>query len=396
MSKPIDLETFFYLLSDDGQRLLAELAATPIAPDTHLQLAGRLRQETSPQRASAILETLLLRQRAEAKFSRAAEMYFTRAALEQASAEIVANHRARRFAAAGMERIADLGCGVGGDSLAMAGGADVIGVDWDPLRLAMAQENVRVYGRGDRFHPLQADLLALTPLPVQAAFADPARRDERGRRLYSVNAYRPPLGRLQLWWEQLEGMAVKVSPAVDYAEIPAGAEVEFISAAGEVREAVLWFGAFRAGATRQATLLPSGESLDDRLPAGEVPVIAPQRYLYEPDKAVIRAHLVEQLAGRLNAAKIDDQIAYLTADEAYDTPFARRFLIEDALPFHLKRLRHYLRERNVGRVTVKKRGSPLDVDSFTRRLRLQGNEEKTLFLTQVNGEPYVLVANAQR
>ena len=74
-----------------------------------------------------------------------------------------------------------------------------------------------------------------------------------------------------------------------------------------------------------------------------------------------------------------------------ETPFARRFAIEDWFPFQLKRLRQYLRERNIGRVTIKKRGSPLDPAVLQRQLRLQGSEERILFLTFVLGEPAVLV-----
>ena len=185
------LDEFYFLLADEGQRLLGEVP--PITDDNHLSIATQLRRQVSPAVAQAIIETVMLRQQAAVKFSRADEMYFSREALEQASSEIVSTYRARRFSQAGIERMADLGCGIGGDSLALTATMEVMGVEWHPVRLAMAQENVRVYGHSLNFRPLQADLLELTPLPVQAAFFDPARRDENGRRLYSVHQYRPPL-----------------------------------------------------------------------------------------------------------------------------------------------------------------------------------------------------------
>ena len=173
----IRLETFQFLLSPEGQALLSDLAGTTIGPDNHLSIATRLRGQVDTEKASALLETTVLRQRAVSKFDRAAAMYFTRAALEQASAEVVSRYRATRYVEAGFQRIADLGCGIGGDSLALAAAAEVIGVEWDPLRLAMAQENVHAYAGPEDYHlpfrPLQADLLELTPLPVEALFADP-------------------------------------------------------------------------------------------------------------------------------------------------------------------------------------------------------------------------------
>ncbi|NHZ72014.1 MAG: methyltransferase domain-containing protein, partial [Aquificales bacterium] len=172
----MNLQQFRTLLTPDGQALLAQIAQTPITPQNHLQIVTRLRQQLDPALAQALVETVMLRQKAVTKFSRAEAMYFTRAALEQASAESVATYRAKRFAEAGMRTVADLGCGIGGDALALTAVADVIGVDLDSLRLHMARENVKVYGRNGRFHPLQTDITTLPILPVDGVFFDPARR----------------------------------------------------------------------------------------------------------------------------------------------------------------------------------------------------------------------------
>jgi hypothetical protein len=93
----------------------------------------------------------------------------------------------------------------------------------------------------------------------------------------------------------------------------------------------------------------------------------------------------------LGATKIDEDIAYLTAGKREQTPFARCYAIEDVLPFQLKRLRQYLRERNVGRLTIKKRGSPLDPDVLRKQLRLKGDNERIIFLTHVKGDPVVII-----
>ncbi|MCB8965684.1 MAG: methyltransferase domain-containing protein [Ardenticatenaceae bacterium] len=386
------LDELYFLLSPEGERLLRETAVTPITADNHLQIASQLRQQTD--HAQAVLETVLLRQQAVVKFSRAAQMFFTRAALEQASSETVAVYRARRFADAGVRHVADLGCGIGGDALALAAHGEVTGVDWDPVRVAMAQENVRVYGHAERFHPMQADLLELTPLPVDGLFFDPARRDEYGRRLRSVQDYQPPLHWIHRWRTWVPETAVKVSPGIAYEDIPDDAEVEFVSVQGEVKDGILWFGDLRSGVQRRATLLPNAHTLtSDDLPAAPIPLSAPGAYLYEPDKAVIRAHLVEALATHLDATKIDADIAYLTADTCQETPFARCFAVEDVLPFQLKRLRHYLRERGIGQVTIKKRGSALEPEQLRRQLRLQGEGECILFLTFVRGETAVIVGH---
>jgi hypothetical protein len=316
-----------FLLTAAGQQLLRRLTAVPITPDTHLQTAMQLRREIDdPALVHALLETAVLRQKALSKFSRAEQMYFTREALEQASGELIARYRSHRFGQCGSfgqigtGMIADLGCGIGGDSLALCQQSPVIGIDQDEVRLRMATCNVAAYGGNGRFHPLQADLTQLHPLPVSAFFFDPARRDEFGRRLHSVHAYRPPLALADHWLAHVPHAAVKVSPAIDYAEVPPAAELEFISVAGEVKEGVLWFGDLQTGVRRRATLLPGGHTLTDTDDTEPLPILLPRQYLYEPDGAVIRAHLVQALGHRLGAAQIDADIAYLTSDEYATRP----------------------------------------------------------------------------
>ncbi len=389
------LEDLYFLLGDEGQKWLADIDQESLTGTDHLAVAQRLSDRIGPRHTHAVLETVLLRRRAVTKFNLASKMYFTSQSLQQASAEIVSFYRSRRYLDAGFMQVADLGCGIGGDSLALSADAHVTGVDWHPLRLAMAVENVRVYGNGQRFHPLQADLLELTPLSVPALFADPGRRDEHGRRIHSVRQYRPPLSYFDHWRETVPHQGIKISPGVDYGELSTEAELEFISVNGEVREGVLWFGDLRTEAGRRATLLPGEETLIDH-EVGQIEVGQPQEYLYEPDGAVIRAHLIEQLAWQLGATKIDEEIAYLTSGRLHISPFATSYRLDDAIPFQLKRLRNYLRQRNVGQVVIKKRGSPLDPEFLRRRLRLHGDEERVLFLTQVMGQATVLIGRSQQ
>jgi hypothetical protein len=389
----VNLEQFNFLLTLEGQALLARTAQTLITPHNHLQIVMQMRQQIEPVMAQAVVEMTLLRQKAAVKFSQAQSMYFTKAALEQASSELVATYRAKRFAAAHMCTVADLGCGAGGDAVALTAVSHVIGVDLDEIRLRMALENMRAYARNGRFQPLQADIETLAPWPVDGLFFDPARRDEQGKRIYSVESYRPPLSTIHKWRDEVEGTAVKISPGVHYDEIPSEAEVEFISLNGEVKEGVLWFDVLRSSAKRRATLLPAGHTLTNQ-PHPEIPISEPLAYLYEPDGAVIRAHLVEELAHQIGAYKIDDNIAYLTSDTAQPTPFARCFQIETFFPFQLKQLRSYLRAHQIGRVTIKKRGSPLEPEWLHSQLRLKGQEQRILFLTQVKEKATVIIGQS--
>ncbi|CAA9211594.1 MAG: FIG00945369: hypothetical protein [uncultured Chloroflexia bacterium] len=385
----LTLDSLEELLGPKGQEALSLAIERRPSPATLLADLEALRGPYGPVLASAAVEIAMLRARAEAKFSRAPEMYFTREALEQATTEAVARHRATRYQ--DCAAIVDLCCGIGGDLVQLAGLGSVAGVDLDPLRLRMARLNAAAYGVADRVTLHQADVGTWEPPAGAALFFDPARRLE-GRRVFEPERYQPSLGLIDRWLGRSDGIGVKVAPGIDYDALPwEHREVEVVSLGGEVKEAVLWFGRF-VRAERSATVLPAGATLSASA-VEPIPSTAPRRYLYEPDGAVIRAHLVEHLAAELGATKIDDKIAFLSGDEQRVTPFARSFRVDDVLPFNLKRLRQYLRERSIGRVVVKKRGSPIDPQVFEQQLRARGDRSAVIVLTRVLGKPATLICD---
>lgn len=386
----MDHDLINWLCSPEGEALLAELGRRELSEREVLAELSRLRRYLPAERARAAVEQVLLRHKAAAKFPRADRMLFTREALEQASAAVVAAQRATRLARAGL--VADLGCGIGGDTIALAAaGARVIAVDRDPVRLALAQANVTALGLRERVTFLERDLLREPPPPAQALFCDPARRTGE-RRVFDPNLFQPPLSHVLGWRQQTPALTVKLAPGIDLAWAPAEAEVEFVSLDGELKEAVLWCGPL-ATTTRRATVLRSDgavATMTERSVATP-PLSTPLAVLYEPDPAIIRAGLVAALAAELGAAQLAPDIAYLTAATAHSTPFARAWPIITWLPFQLKRLRSLLRELDAGPVTVKKRGSPLDTDALARQLSGKGSRSLVVVLTQMPSGPIAVV-----
>ncbi len=392
----MNLSALRSLLTPLGEQAVAEAIALEPSEESYLRHFQALCRRFEPDLAQAALETAIMRRKAKSKTPHAEHLYFTHEALEQASQWEIALYRAGRLK--GFETILDLGCSVGGDTLAFAQRAFTVGIDRDRLRLCMAQANARAMQLEGQVCLIQADLTHSLPLrhaPMRwAGFFDPARRAQ-GQRQFHVESYHPPLSMLRSWRSFLPHLAVKLSPAVALAElVEYSGEVEFISYKGELKEAVLWLGDLQT-CSRRATLLPSAVSLcATRDEGGEesLPLSPPQAYLYEPDPAILRAGLVQKLGQMLNAAQMDDEIAYLTTDQAISTPFARSWRVESWFPFQLKRLRAYLRQHQVGKVTVKKRGSPLQPQQLIQTLRLQGEEERVLFLTHLRSQPIVVVA----
>jgi len=401
----MDLKVFIQLKSADGQQALQDARHLNPKEVDFLRHYSHLCRKYPKEIARAALEIAILRDNASAKFPFAERLYFTREALEQASAWEVSTYRVERYRPYPL--LVDLGCSVGGDTLALAGIAPVLGVDIDPLRLAMARANLDARWAGNPTCLVQADLRRSLPIDLTSRmglFYDPARRSH-GRRIYSVKDYQPPLETALGWFGKTQALGVKISPGVNLDELSGyDAEVEFISLRGELKEAALWFGDLKS-AERRATVLPGPYSMRSGRPeiAGnglrsvtlELPLSEPQAILYEPDPAVLRAGLVADLGVELGASQFDPDIAYLTAEKYTPTPFARGWEVEDWFPFQLKRLRSYLRERGVGRLTVKKRGSPLQPEELIHSLRLSGEQERLLFLTHLRGRPIAIVARVE-
>lgn len=387
----MDLETFRWLLTDDGQALLGEATALVEGGADALSAGSALRRTTTGERAAAALTQVDLRARAVAKLGAdAARMYFTPDALEQATRLRVATHRAGRAAAFGTRTLVDLGCGIGGDLVAAArAGIVCAGVDLDPVRVAMAEANLAALGLPGAVQV--ADATSVDHTAFDLAYADPARRGGAGR-TFRVEDWSPP-------WSWVEGLlardaCVKVAPGIPHDLVPAGVEAEWVSDEGEVKEAALWSGR-TATVARRATVIGAGGLAtltdEDDPGIGAVGIRPVGGYLYEPDGAVIRAGLVTAVAAGVGGALVDPKIAYVTADRAFHSPFARGYRVLEPLPYREKQLKAALRERNVGRLTIKKRGVDVVPEVLRKRLALQGDAEATIVLTRVAGEGTALL-----
>lgn len=404
----MDLDAFLALQTPRGQSALAE--AVELTGADPVAAATRLRRSYDAALTSAALTQARLRARAVAKFgSDAALMYFTPHGLEQSTRADVAAHRARRIAG---RRVVDVSSGIGGDMLALArAGSEVDAFDLDPLTVAVARANADALGLSDRVTVRTGDAATVDPAEYEVLFADPARRTARGR-TFDPDAYSPPWPVVTGLIERASNACVKVAPGLPYELIPVGAEAEWVSYRGEVKEAAIWTGGLaarpeeespeggpygrerlEAGAhiSRRATLLPGPHAL---VPTGAVARTGPVRkFLYEPDGAAIRAHLVAEVAELVHGHLMDPMIAYITSEELIDTPWAARYEIHGSMPFSLKRLRAVLRAGQVGNVTIKKRGSAVDVDRLRGDLRLSGPNHLVIILTRIMDKPFTLLAS---
>ncbi|MEI8408335.1 MULTISPECIES: class I SAM-dependent methyltransferase [unclassified Kribbella] len=365
------------LLDGPGAELLADACAS-YQPGHELQLVEKLRRQYDATLVTAAVTQASLRHRAVAKFGPdAARMYFTPDGLEQATRTTVGTHRAQRIAATlPGSSVVDLGCGIGGDLISAArAGLRVTGVERDPAAADAARANLAALDLPGEVVVGDAESFDLTPYDV--VFADPARRAD-GRRVFDHNAYSPP-------WSFVTDLlsrtaCVKVAPGIPHDAVPDGVEAEWISDAGEVKEAALWSGRLYAGTARRATLLPSGASVTDA-PEAESGPVGP--YIYEPDGAVVRAGLVTAVAAAVDGWLLDHRIAYVTAAKLVPTALASTYEVVEELPYKEKALRSWVRTHGIGTLEIKKRGVDLDPAQLRKKLAPKGSASATLIITRI-------------
>jgi THUMP domain-like/RNA cap guanine-N2 methyltransferase len=473
------------LLTPLGQEVLSRLAAEGAggrSTDGHsagLALAERLRREYPASLVAAAMAQQELRLAAAAKFSRAADMLFTRAGYEQASSEAIATYRAARLGSA--RRLADLCCGIGGDLIALAAASEVLAVDRDETHARLARHNAAVYGRAEHVTTVVADVRDVSLAGIDAVFIDPARRAGAGTasagsasggsapggraaggraaggpasgrraaggtaaggtalaagdsagtaRRFRAGFSEPPLDWCAELADKVPAVCVKAAPGLPEDLIPPGWEAEFIAEGRDLKEAVLWSPALatapppgpRGGnarprrdgtgprgssagsgqssaGPRRATVLAAGPvgcaphpATLTGLSGAPVPLREPGEYLLDPNPAVTRAGLVEDLARDLGgAAKIDPQIAFLTLDRLVTTPFARTLRVLESAPWNEKEFAKRLRDLGIGAVDIRRRGLAGDVDQIRRRLKLAGKDRATVVITRVNDRPWGLI-----
>jgi hypothetical protein len=388
---------FVKLLSPEGQSLLAEVAI-----DTKTDVVKTVSRLRSLGHDAGLVATVLtqakLRARAKAKFGEFANsMFFTEDGLEQASRLQVAALHAGRFRNAGIRQVADLGCGIGAESLALAAiDLNVVAVELDEVTAACATYNLAPF---DNARVENGDVTNLDLTGFESQFFDPARRELGTGRQKATRKFDPTQFSPNFDWILSEAgkrpTGIKLGPGHPHEAIPEGCEAQWISDHGDLVELTLWFGSLaRPGVARSALLITDGASFE--LQSSEAnPAHAELReigeYIYEPDNAVVRSHLIGVLADSLNLGLIAPDIAYLTGDYLLESPWLRGFRVLETMAFDRKKLKARLQELGIGILEIKKRGSDVVPEALRKELQLKGKRAATLIVTRVGDSHRALI-----
>lgn len=404
MASETHAESIAPILTSEGWELLNSLG--PYSEAESLHMGTELRKAGhSPELVAAAMTQSRLRAKAEAKFGPFAEkMLFTHAGLEQATRLNIAALHARRFQAAGLERVADLGCGIGADAMALATlDRTVTAVERDETTAAVATINLMPWPNATVVNA-EAEDVDLTG--VDGVWLDPARRTTTTSgttRIFDPEAFSPPLSFVEKLADQGLPVGVKMGPGIPHDALPENCEVQWVSINGDVTEAALWFNKLaRPGVRRAALVIAAGGTAeltsDVRYePANQDVATGPaEGYLYEPDGAVIRAGLVADVARGLDGHLLDEHIAYICAPELQDTPFARAYKVLEVQPYNVKKLKAWVKANRIGTLDIKKRGTSVTPDELRKTLLTgsgKGPNKATLVLTRIGEDRVAIVVD---
>ncbi|MDO5729588.1 MAG: class I SAM-dependent methyltransferase [Actinomycetaceae bacterium] len=391
-------------------------AVTPLGIAGARDALGDLDADTR----AAIVTQVELRAAAQDKFGEfARSLLLTRDGLEQATRLAVGALHARRFRDGGCTVVADLGCGIGADALAIAGlGLGVRAWDIDESAVSATTVNLRFFPNCTVTH---GDVTALSMRDlanagVDGVFADPARRTGSSRgnqRIHAPEHWSPPLSAILAWREHgapADRLGVKVAPGIDYRVIPADMHAQWVSIDKSVVEASLWTPAMSNGPGRSAVVFRGSENLeieaagDPSAPAPSIDVATLGSYLWEVDGAVVRAGLLREFAESAGALGIiSPSIAFLTSEERVTDEWklaVSEFEILAVTSLKPKAIAGALASFTPTDIEVKKRGADISPETLRRTIlkacgikRPSGENVRTIFATRVGGQHRAIIAH---
>jgi len=394
----MDIEELNFLKSDGGRELLDQYKDYGEA-DLH-RLLLKASKENLPH-FPAVASLIKLRKKAEGKFSKSREMFFTSYGLEQSTDEKISELIAARFKKDW--KVVDLTCGIGGNLISLAKNSQkVVAIDTDQVNLECAKENAKVYGVDGNIEFVLGNAFDNIPEDVDAFFIDPSRMREGKTKTRSfLNSEPNILKMMDFIFKETKNLCVKISPAFDYGEIKLFSEVpeiEIISDDNVCKVALLWFGEFKT-CERRATCIVGNKihSLTDGAGVQRAEILAkPLNYIYEPNKAISKAHLVNELAERHGLYKISPKVSFLTSDELIigeEKSLFRIFKVTHQDKFSLKKLEGALKDRNINRANIIIKKFPLKPEDLYKKIKIkEGGEVFIIIMPLKDDEHYFILA----
>ena len=223
--------------------------------------------------------------------------------------------------------------------------------------------------------------------PFDVLFVDPSRRDDVKGKVFLLKdcvPYLPP--KIPFLLSKAKTLLIKVSPLLDLSqtikELQFVSEIHIVAVNNEVKELLFVVTKDSDAAIQIQTVnFQHGTVQQFGFEYGESPYSnyeIPQRYLYEPNAAVLKSGGFHQLTNAYEVFKLQEHSHLYTSETLLDFP-GRAFEIEAVFPYDKKKITKHLEERKANITT---RNFPKSVAQIRKELKLKDGGKIYLFFTK--------------
>lgn len=320
--------------------------------------------------------------------------------MEQCSSEITAKFKAQLVSG---QVMADLTGGAGVDTYYFSQSfQEAHYVEQNPLLCEVARHNFKVLSSPIIVHNQTAEAyLSAMERPVDFIYIDPARRDQANKKVVLLEDCEPDILSLQTTLvQQANHVMIKTSPMLDIQQaintLLHLKAVYVVAVANEVKEVLyLLQRDFQGTIKITAANLDKSESKEEIFSFTKqeeleaiVDYAMPRRFIYEPNKAMLKTGAFKAVAQRFDVAKLHPHSHLYTSNLLISFP-GRIFECLATVPYQKKALLPFLPDKKANITT---RNFPDTVQMIRKKTGIQeGGDFYLLATTNMENKPIILV-----
>ncbi|WP_205619196.1 class I SAM-dependent methyltransferase [Christiangramia echinicola] len=229
-------------------------------------------------------------------------------------------------------------------------------------------------------------------------YADPARRDDHGGKVYKFEDCEPNIPKhLKMIFQNSDNLMVKSSPILDITagiqELRFVKEVHIIAVKNEVKELLWILNKDLSGTPVVKTINFEKDKIQELSGKFEknhpqVEFCLPQSYLYEPNAAIMKSGLFDLVAVKTQTRKLHQHSHLYTSRELMNFP-GRIFNITEIKEYKPSDLKRYFKSKKANITT---RNFPESVESIRKKFKIKdGGTDYIFFTTNKNDEKIVII-----
>lgn len=233
-------------------------------------------------------------------------------------------------------------------------------------------------------------------------FIDPSRRNQAKGKVFFLEDCLPNIPEnLELLFSKTDTILIKTSPLLDLAvgikSLQNVKEIHVVAIQNEVKE-LLWIVEkeyTKSVLIKTVNLKKSAtENFNFRLSdekKAQVSYSEPQKYLYEPNAAILKSGAFKSVAAHFQTNKIAEHSHLYTSNKAINFP-GRRFLIQKHLVFNKKEIQ----KLQITKANITVRNFPDSVSNIRKKFKIKdGGETYLFFTTNIEEKKIVLICKKQ-